>query len=444
MLNDKARQAIIDHAKACYPRESCGVIVGKEYIACTNIAAHQAQFEICPIDLVGASKEGKIRAYVHSHPDGSTNPSMPDRVQMNLHALPWIITNGIDIAIHEPDSYTAPLLGREYHHGLMDCYTLVKDYYQRELGIYLNDYKRKDEWWTDDSSESLYVNNFKNEGFLEVDTIQRHDIVLARLGRTHYVNHALIFVGNGQFKSEHTQATIGDSLVLHHPYNRISIREIYGEQWRRRASIIIRHKSLMQRHFLWAQFMKTIKLHGVLADKFGDSFTLDVQSALEATHAIACQLPEFKIFMLKAEQEGMRFAVFLDEQTPNNNIGENEIENTTSASVIHIVPKIMGAGGDTMGWLQVIGGALLVGVGVFTANPYLVNAGIGLMIGGAASLLMPTPELGNQDEDGNKASYGFGGAVTTVAQGNPVPIAYGERSVGGFICSASVYAEDTQ
>ena len=74
----------------------------------------------------------------------------------------------------------------------------------------------------------------------------------------------------------------------------------------------------------------------------------------------------------------------------------------------------------------------------------LVGAGVGLMIGGAASLLMPTPELGNQDEDGNRANYGFGGAVTTVAQGNPVPILYGERYIGGFICSAGIYTEDNQ
>lgn len=186
--------------------------------------------------------------------------------------------------------------------------------------------------------------------------------------------------------------------------------------------------------------MKVIHLHGVLADKFGEFFRLDIQSAREATHAIASQLPEFKMFMLNAEQNGMRFAVFADEK----NIGENDLDNMTAASVIHIVPKIMGAGGDAFGWLQVIAGAVLVGVGVFTANPYLVSAGAGLMIGGAASLLMPTPELGNQDEDGNRANYGFGGAVTTVAQGNPVPLLYGERDVGGFICSAGIYTEDNQ
>ncbi|MEZ7502281.1 tail assembly protein [Psychrobacter sp. Arc29] len=191
--------------------------------------------------------------------------------------------------------------------------------------------------------------------------------------------------------------------------------------------------------------MKTIHLHGVLADKFGEFFRLDIQSAREATHAIASQLPEFKKFMLRADQEGMRFAVFADEVNEQGNLGENDIDNMTAASVIHIVPKIMGAGGDAFGWLQVVAGYVLVGVGVVMGgNPALISAGVGLMIGGAASLLMPTPELGEQDEDGNRANYGFGGAVTTVAQGNPVPILIGERYIGGFICSAGIYTEDNQ
>lgn len=187
--------------------------------------------------------------------------------------------------------------------------------------------------------------------------------------------------------------------------------------------------------------MKVIHLHGILADKFGEFFKLDIQSAREATHAIASQLPEFKMFMLNAEQNGMRFAVFADEK----NLGESELDNMTAASVIHVVPKIMGAGGDAFGWLQVIAGAALVGLSFtpFGAG-WAMAAGVGLMVGGAASLLMPTPEIENQDEDGNRANYGFGGAVTTVAQGNPVPILYGERYIGGFICSAGIYTEDNQ
>lgn len=246
MLTSDNKKAIIEHAKSCYPKESCGILLeNKEYIPCKNIAADDAQFEIDPIDLVGAAKEGKIKAYVHSHPDGTTEPSMPDRVQMNLHGLPWIITNGVDVALHKPKGYQAPLLGREYHHGLMDCFTLVKDYYQRELGLSINDYERTDVWWESADSQPLYLDNFKAEGFVEVDAIQKHDVILCRLGRTEHVNHALVFIGDGSLESEHTDGVISDCLVLHHPYNQISLREMYGEAWQRRAAIIVRHKDLL-------------------------------------------------------------------------------------------------------------------------------------------------------------------------------------------------------
>lgn len=185
--------------------------------------------------------------------------------------------------------------------------------------------------------------------------------------------------------------------------------------------------------------MKTIELHGILAKKFGRFFKLDVKSAKEACHAIACQLPTFKAFMADSERLGYRFAVFNGKKrNERTNIGENQLDDITTAHHIHIVPKVIGSGGKAFGWLQVIAGAVMVGVGVFTGNIALVGAGIGVALGGVASLLMPTPKLDPANEDGNKPNNGFGGAITTIAQGNPVPILYGEREVGGFIVSAGI------
>lgn len=189
--------------------------------------------------------------------------------------------------------------------------------------------------------------------------------------------------------------------------------------------------------------MKTIELHGILAKKFGRYFKLDVKSAKEATHAIACQIPAFKAFMLDSERLGYRFAVFLGKRrTKKTNISEDEIDNITDANLIHIVPKVIGSGGKAMGWLQVVAGVVMVGAGIFTGNVGLIGAGAGLLLGGVSTLLMPTPKLEPTNEDGNRPNNGFGGAVTTVAQGNPVPILYGEREIGGFVASAAIYAED--
>ena len=190
--------------------------------------------------------------------------------------------------------------------------------------------------------------------------------------------------------------------------------------------------------------LRQIELHGVLADKFGKSFMLAVSTPREACEALSYQIQGFKQFMMTAHQSGLFFAVFNDD----SNIGEHELEMQTGASVIRIVPQIVGSGGDSMGWLQVVAGAALIGVGLFVPGaaafaPALIGAGSGMLIGGVASLLMPVPNLDTQDPDGNKPSYAFGSAVTTVAQGNPVPVLYGRRYVGGFVISAMMVSEDT-
>lgn len=188
--------------------------------------------------------------------------------------------------------------------------------------------------------------------------------------------------------------------------------------------------------------LKKIRLYGVLAKKFGKEFRLDVGNTREAMRALSVQVPGFEHFMLHAHEQGLEFAVFQDKQ----NIGESELDMSTSAKVIKVVPKVKGAGGA----FQTIIGAVLVVVGavmVFTGvgapiGTALIGAGVGMMVGGIAMMLMPNIENQDQNQDGNKANKGFGGAVTTVAQGNPVPVLYGQREVGGFIASAGQYPED--
>lgn len=192
--------------------------------------------------------------------------------------------------------------------------------------------------------------------------------------------------------------------------------------------------------------LKKIRLYGILAKKFGKEFRLDVENTREAMRALCVQVPGFEHFMLHAHEQGLEFAVFQDKQ----NISETELDMSTSAKVIKVVPKVKGAGGA----VQTILGAVLVVVGIVVgvttgwtgvggaAGAALIGAGVGMMVGGIAMMLMPKIENQDQNQDGNKANKGFGGAVTTIAQGNPVPVLYGQREVGGFIASAGQYPED--
>lgn len=247
-LTKKAQKAILQHAAECYPRECCGLIVKRQYIPCENIAFDIDNFEINPRDIVAAEKIGRIDAIVHSHADGDATLSAIDKQQITRHGIPWVIASypGGEVVTHEPPG--TPLIGREYIHGALDCFTIVKDYYARELGVEIDDFERIDLWWeTENDGKSLYTDNFKSQGFIEVDTLQKHDVILCRVQPTKHVNHALIYLGNNSdLSSETSEPVRGDHIVLHHPYLRRSRREIYGPVWDARKAIIVRHISQIE------------------------------------------------------------------------------------------------------------------------------------------------------------------------------------------------------
>ena len=121
-----------------------------------------------------------------------------------------------------------PYVGREFVHGVVDCYTLVRDWYAREYSIELRDYHRRDQWW--DHGENLYVENFEKEGFykISVGDVQRGDLILMNLVSP-VPNHAAIYMGDQQ--------------VLHHVQGRLSSRDVYGGYYGKSTACALRHES---------------------------------------------------------------------------------------------------------------------------------------------------------------------------------------------------------
>lgn len=183
-----------------------------------------------------------------------------------------------------------------------------------------------------------------------------------------------------------------------------------------------------------------VRLYGVLGTRFGRVHRLAVRSGAEAVYALCVMVPGFKRFLRMAEERGLTFAVFRGKR----NLAEAELPmGGSTTEPVRIAPVIIGS--KLSGILTAIAGIVLVAVGLYTGNAGLVAGGIGLTVGGVATLMAPSPpSLLNQEEDGNKPSYAFGGAITTTAQGRCKPLLYGERDIGGAIGSAGIYAEDQQ
>lgn len=196
------------------------------------------------------------------------------------------------------------------------------------------------------------------------------------------------------------------------------------------------------------EVMTTIKLSGSLASLFGREHQRLIGPTREAFRALSATIPGFEKFMNTSNTRGMTFAVFVDKK----NVTKDDLDFPNGGRTIRIVPVIMGS--KRAGVLQTILGAVLVVVGVLGSTigqawgggvwgPAAWKIGAAMMVGGVAQMLSPQPGgLSSKHDADNKASYAFGGVTNTTAQGNPVPLCYGKRRIGGAIISAGIYVED--
>lgn len=234
-LTKEIKEKALAHAKEEYPKEAVGlvhVIKGKNrYFKCQNLAeTPDEHFILNPKDYLEAEKKGEIIAVVHSHPKTNPTPSPADKVACEASGLPWFIVNPNTETWGEykPEGWELPYVGREFSHGIVDCYSLVRDFYKREFKLQLNDYNRRDQWW--EKGENMYLDNFAKEGFKEttLEQIAYGDLFLMQL-ESPVPNHAGIYLGDG--------------VVLHHVQGRLSSRDVYGGYYQKVTAKVLKHES---------------------------------------------------------------------------------------------------------------------------------------------------------------------------------------------------------
>lgn len=247
-MNKKMLQEASAHAVEVYPQECCGVVLAvgrkKEYVRIDNVAEDPTMgFRMDEMQLLAAEERGTVVTIVHSHPGASSAPSNHDKSQCENSKLPWCIL-GVSTDPATPDEppvvtsntiitpvgYEMPYTGREFVFGVTDCYTLVQDFYLREFNIVLpSGNGRTDKFW--ERGENLYMDNFEEAGFSRIATpTQKGDVILMAI-RSDIVNHAGIWLG----EQDH---------MLHHPYNHLSERTVFGGYWAENTRLYVRRNDL--------------------------------------------------------------------------------------------------------------------------------------------------------------------------------------------------------
>lgn len=244
MFEPQVIEAIFVDGKLRFPKEACGVVIetteGQEYVPCKNEAEGDLaldRFELSPSDYMAAEERGEVIAIAHTHPNSSANPTDADLVMCSRTNVPWIIMS-IPSGVHrviEPSQQGIPLVGRTFHHGVLDCYSLIRDYYEQRVGIVLPEFERDDRWWS--KGANLYVENFEFAGFVKVASDGSgvpapHDVVLMQI-RSDRLNHGAVMDAE---KPGH---------ILHHLYGQLSRHDVWGGVWARHTGLVLRHKELM-------------------------------------------------------------------------------------------------------------------------------------------------------------------------------------------------------
>lgn len=189
--------------------------------------------------------------------------------------------------------------------------------------------------------------------------------------------------------------------------------------------------------------LKTIRLYGALGKEFGRVHRFAVSTAAEAVSALCSQFEGFEKYLIESHEKGLVYSVFYGK----TNISKQELRNDCGDKEIRFATMIQGS--KKGGIFQIIVGVVLVVVGAVLTyfgiplGPVLIKMGVGLIVGGIVQLLMPVPKGPNaRERPENTPSYTFNGPVNTQAQGNPVPILYGELFIGSAVISAGINVVD--
>lgn len=212
--------------------------------------------------------------------------------------------------------------------------------------------------------------------------------------------------------------------------------------------------------------MKVVKVYGPLRKYLGQCrFEFVADTPAQAMKALCVNFPGLVQWLLDREAEGMAFRVTRGRDKITNEAPEGLVLPWSEREVFSIAPVIVGAGrgiGTILAGIALValafvtyGGSLALGATGLTVQAGLTGfaafgagaaaaagtLGIGLIIGGVAQLISPTPTMGGLTSGREAArleSFSFSGIVNTSKQGMAVPICYGRAFVGSAVISSGL------
>lgn len=236
MLNSNLKKHIKEYCKSNLSEEMCGAIceinntlIFKPITNCHNDKKNNFKLDL--YEYIQLSYDYEIKAIVHSHINGKPT-SFIDIVSCNNQKIDFIIYDTLNDVFHHIKPKEIKYLNHNFEIGVHDCYSLVRDFYKNELNIELYNYRRNEDWFTQENY--IFDENFQNEGFVIVDleSLQKYDCLLFKLNNKDISNHIGIYLENDVF--------------LHHPRKGKSQLQELNNSYRKRIKYVIRHKNIQK------------------------------------------------------------------------------------------------------------------------------------------------------------------------------------------------------
>lgn len=188
--------------------------------------------------------------------------------------------------------------------------------------------------------------------------------------------------------------------------------------------------------------MARVCLYGDL-QRFGRRFSLGIKTGAEAIYALAIQIPGFRQKM----NDGWYQIRIAGQDVDEKSLSARLHEPLPDGAVIHIIPRMAGA--KSGGFFQAVLGAALIVASIWmpglsiAASNIMFSLGASMALGGVAQMLAPkakTPSM-KQTDNGKQNTY-FSSLDNMVAQGNALPVLYGEMLVGSRTISQEISTRD--
>ncbi|OOF41804.1 phage tail protein [Rodentibacter rarus] len=191
--------------------------------------------------------------------------------------------------------------------------------------------------------------------------------------------------------------------------------------------------------------MVKVRFYGALK-QFGTEFNLEVNNTAEIVRALTSQIPNLRQFL----QQGLFKVRIGKDYLDNRYLEKGMFYQLKDKMVVSFTPVLKGA--KRGGLFQTILGVAIIGIAMFAplsliggiaGSNLLGYIGIGLALSGVAQMLTPIPKMpgiGNEKE--KKQSTAFSNLGNLVAQGRPMPLAYGRIRTGSLIISQGVETLD--